>query len=81
MVRKLKCFAIKEFLWQTLNNACLAVINLDSALNKDGHYYPQAFLKVCKYIKKKVIRHINGNLSHFSSDDDSDDSVEEQFFL
>ena len=47
MVRKLKCFAIKEFLWQTLNNACLAVINLDSALNKDGHYYQQAFLKEC----------------------------------
>ena len=50
---------------------------MDSALNKDGHYYPQVFLKECKYIEKKVIRHINGNLSHFSSDDDSDDSVEE----
>ena len=33
-------------------------------------------LKECKYIEKKVIRHINDNLSDFSSsssDDDDDD--------
>ena len=33
------------------NLNCLAVISLDSALNKNG-YYPQVFLKKCKYIKK-----------------------------
>ena len=36
-----------------LNHTYLAVISLDSALNKDGNYYPQVFLKECKYIKKK----------------------------
>ena len=34
------------------NHTCLAVISLDSTLNKDGNYYPQLFLKECKYIKK-----------------------------
>ena len=34
------------------NRACLAVISLDSDLNKDGNYYQQVFLKVCKHIKK-----------------------------
>ena len=37
------------------NHACLAVISLDSARNKDGNSYPQVFLKDCKYIEKKVI--------------------------
>ena len=32
------------------NLTCLAVISLDSALNKDGSYYLQVFLKECKYI-------------------------------
>ena len=35
------------------NHPCLAVISLDSTLNKDENYYPQEFLKECsKYIKK-----------------------------
>ena len=42
------------------SHTCLAVINLDSALNKE-----------CKYIERKVIRHINDNLSEFSSSDES----------
>ena len=54
------------------NHACLAVIDLDSALKKDDNYYPQMFLKECKYIEKKVIRHIVDNLSDFSSSDESD---------
>ena len=40
------------------NHTCSAVITLDSALNKDGNYYPQVFLKECKYIEKKGDRHI-----------------------
>ena len=53
------------------NRTSLAVIGLDSALKKDGNYYPQTFLKECKYIeKKKIMRHISDNLSDFSSDDD-----------
>ena len=43
----------------------LAVIILDFALKKDDNYYPRVFLKECKYIEEKVIRHINGNLSYF----------------
>ena len=34
---------------------CLAALSLDCALNKDGNYYPQVFLKECKCIMKKVI--------------------------
>ena len=34
------------------NNTCLAVISLDSSLKKDENYYPQVFLKWCKYIEK-----------------------------
>ena len=58
------------------NHNCLAVIILDSALKKDENYYHLVFLKECKYIKKKVIRHIIEDLE--SSSDDSDDSGEQQ---
>ena len=68
MVMKLQIFMIKKFLRWT-------VISLDSAINKDGNYYPHVFLKQCKYIEKKVIRHIIDDLE--SSSDNSDDSVEE----
>ena len=54
------------------NHTCLAVISLDSALKRDENYHPQVFLKECKYIEKKVIRHINEILNDFSSDDESD---------
>ena len=52
---------------------CLAVISLDSTLKKDGNYYPQVFLKECKYIEKKVAAHMSNNLSDFSYSDDSDE--------
>ena len=52
------------------NHTCLTVISLDYALKKDDNYYPQVFLKECKYIERKLSRHINDNLSDFSSDDD-----------
>ena len=56
------------------NHTCLAVITLDSALKKDDSYYLQVLLKECKYIEKKVIRHINNNLSNFFySSDESDE--------
>ena len=35
------------------NHTCLAVISLDSVLNKrEENYYPQMFLKEFKYIEK-----------------------------
>ena len=52
------------------NHTYLAVISLDFALKEDENYYLQEFLKECKYIEKKVIRNINGNLSDFSSSDE-----------
>ena len=55
------------------NHTCLAVIILDSALKKDENYYTQVFLKECKYIEKKLTRHINSNLSDFPSSDESDE--------
>ena len=54
------------------NHTCLSVISLDSALKKDDSYYLLVFSKECKYIEKKVIRHINDNLSDFFSSDESD---------
>ena len=59
------------------NHTCLAVISFDSPLKKNENYYLQVFLKECKYIEKKVVRHINDNLSNFSSSDGSDGSYEE----
>ena len=44
------CFHDKKIPKVDSNHVCLAVISLDSDLNKDGNYYPQVFLKECKYI-------------------------------
>ena len=55
------------------NHICLAIIRLDSALKKDDNYYPQVSLKECKYIEEKGVRHINDNLSDFSSFSDESD--------
>ena len=56
---KLQVLLIKNFLRWTLK--------------KDNNYYLQVFLKGCKYIEKKVIRHINDNLSDFPYSDESND--------
>ena len=51
----------------------LIVISLDSALKKDDNYDLQVFLKECKYIEKKVVKHIHDSLKDFSySSDESD---------
>ena len=50
------------------NHTCLAVICLQSALNKDGNYFPQVFLKECKYIKKKVTKNTIEDLECSSGD-------------
>ena len=60
------------------NHTCLAVVRLDSAVKKDENYYPQVFLKECKYIEKKLVRQIiDDSESSFDDSDDSDDSDEE----
>ena len=51
--------------------------HLDSAFEKNENYYRQVLLKRCKYIKKKLVKHIHDNLSYSSySSDESDDSDE-----
>ena len=51
MAIKLQIFTIRKFIRQTL----IGVISLNSALKKDENYYPQVFLKECKYINKEVV--------------------------
>ena len=46
-------------------HTCLALISLDSILNKDGNYCPKVFRNIqYKYIEN-AIKHINDNLSGF----------------
>ena len=60
------------------NHTCLAVSSFDPTLKKDNYYYPQVFLKECKYNEKKVIRLIIDDLeSSYDDSDDPDDSDEE----
>ena len=55
------------------DHTCLTVFSFDSALKKEDNCYLQMIFKGCKYIKKKVVRYINGNLNDFSSFDESDE--------
>ena len=76
MGMNLQTFMIKKFIKKTLiDHTFLAVISLDSSLKNDENYYVQLFLKECKYIEEKLIRHIIVVLE--SSSDDSDDFDEE----
>ena len=58
------------------NDTCLSAISLNSALKKEENYYMQVFLKERKYIEKKVVRHINDNLSDISSSDEPESDEE-----
>ena len=74
---KIHCNEVTDFYDKEIpdtdsNHTCLAVINLDSAFEKDKNYYPQVFLKEYKYIEKKVVWHISDNLSDFSYSDEAD---------
>ena len=73
MAMKLQIFHDKKIPKVDSNHTCLAVISLDSALKKDENYYSEVFLKECKYIEKKLIKHINDNLSDFSSSNEYDE--------
>ena len=33
---------------------CLSIITLDSVIESDEKYYPQAFLGECKYVQEKI---------------------------
>ena len=66
----------KKILKVNSSHTCLAAVSLDSGLKRVENYYLQVFWKECKYIEKKVVRHIIDDLE--SSSDDSDDSDEEK---
>ena len=55
---KLQIFMIKKTPKVDSSHTGLAIIRLDSALNKDDNYYPQVSLNEYKNIEKKVVRHI-----------------------
>ena len=50
------------------NYNCLAVI----VLRKDENYFLQVFLKECKYIEKKLVRHIIEDSEIFSDESDKE---------
>ena len=56
------------------NHTCVAVISLDCALKKDDNYYPQVFLKECKYIEKNAVRRISIIISMIFLIDESDEA-------
>ena len=64
---------ITDFYDEKIPKLDSAVISLDSAFNKNENYYLQVFLKECKFIEKKLIRHSNDNLIDFPASDDSDE--------
>ena len=68
---KLQIFMTKKNPKVDSSHTCLEVVSLNSAVRKDDIYYLQGFLKECKYIEKKVVRHIINDLE--SSHDDSDE--------
>ena len=72
---KSQIYTIKKVPKLDSNHTYLAVNGRDSAIKKDENYYLQVFLKECKYIEKKVVKHIHDNLSNFSSDDDESDEA------
>ena len=43
----------KEIAKAGSNHTCLAVITIDSALEKGENYYSQVFLKECKYTEEE----------------------------
>ena len=65
-------FYKKEIPKIDFNHTSLEVISFDSALKKDEKYYLQVFLKECKYMNKKVIRHIAQNIEIFPRDSDEE---------
>ena len=69
---KLHIFTIKKFQgWA--NQTCLAVIDLDSALKKTT-----IFLHKCFQKSVNTLRHINDNLSDFSSSFSNDNDKPEE---
>ena len=65
-------FYKKEIPQIDFNHTSLEVTSFDSALKKDEKYYLQVFLKKCKYMNQKLIRHITQNIEIFPRDSDEE---------
>ena len=65
-------FYDKEIPKVNSHHTCLALIILDSALKKEK-LLSQVFLKECKCVEKKLIRHISNTLNFFFSRSDESD--------
>ena len=57
---------------------CLSIIMLDFGIKANKKYYPQTFLKECKYIQEKIKteNYIDEDLEKSESDSDSNDETE-----
>ena len=59
-------FYDKEIFKLTVINLTIIIRKCQVNSNQLDNYYPQVFLKECKYFEKKVVRHIHDSLSDFS---------------
>ena len=66
---KPQIITVKKFL-EGHDCTCLAVITIDSALKEDENYYPQAFLKECRFKEKELISNITEDIESFPSEYD-----------
>ena len=61
-------------IWKSKFDLCKTTeIHNVTIVVRAAFHYLQVFWKECKYIRKKVISHINDNLSGFSSSGESDE--------
>ena len=57
---------------------CLSIIMLDSVIKVKTKYYPQTFLKECKYEPKKIkMENLTDDLEKSESDESGNDSNDE----
>ena len=54
---------------------CLSIIMLDYVIESEAKYYPQTFLKECKYVQEKIKfeNYIDEELDSDSDNDNNDD--------
>ena len=71
-------FHNKKMLKEKAPCKCLSIIMIDSVIRANKKYYPQTFLKECKYVQEKIKieNHIDDDLEKSESDSDSNDETE-----
>ena len=71
-------FHNKKMLKEKAPCKCLSIIMIDSVIRANKKYYPQTFLKECKYVQEKIKieNHIDDDLEKSESDSDSNNETE-----